>query len=69
MKLEHSLISYRKINSNLINFLKVRLVTINLIEQNIGRILSEITSSTIFFYLSHRVMEIKAKEANGTYLT
>ena len=39
----------------------MRLDTAKLLEENIGRTLSDINHSNIFFDLSPRIMEIKAK--------
>ena len=61
MKLEHSLTTYTKINSKWIKDLNVRLDTIKLIEENIGRTLFDINHSKIFFGPPPRVMEIKTK--------
>ena len=61
MKLEHSLKPCTKINSEWIKDLNVRLDTIKLLEENIGRTLSDISCSKIFFDPSPRVMEIKTK--------
>ena len=61
MKLEHSLTQYTKINSKWIKDLNVRLDTIKLLEENIGRTLFDINRSNILFYPSPRVMEIKTK--------
>ena len=61
MKLEHSLTPYTKINSKWIEDLNVRLDTINLLEENIGRTLFDINHSKIFFNPPPRVMKIKIK--------
>ena len=61
MKLEHSITPYRKINSKWIKDLNVRLDTIKLLAENIGRTLFDINCSKIFFDPPPRVMEIKTK--------
>ena len=61
MKVKHSLIPYTKINSKLMTDLNVRLVTLKLLEENISRTLFDINHSKIFFNLSPRIMETKAK--------
>ena len=60
-ELDHSLIPYTKISSKWIKDLKIRLDTIKLLEENIGRRLSDINHSNIFFNPSPRIMEKKAK--------
>ena len=61
MKLEHFLTPYTKINSKLIKDLNVRLDTIKLLEENIGRTLFDIHHNKIFFDSPPRVMKIKTK--------
>ena len=61
MKLEHFLTPYTKLNSNWIKDLNIRPETIILLEENIGKTLSEINHSRILYDPHPRVMEIKAK--------
>ena len=65
MKLEHFLIPYTKINSKWIKYLSVRSETIKLLEENIGKTLSDINHSRILYDPPPRVMEIKAKINKG----
>ena len=61
MKPEHFLIPYTKINSKWIKDINVRPETIKLLEENVGRTLSDINHSKILYDPSPRVMKIKAK--------
>ena len=61
MELEHFLTPYRKINTKWIKDLNVRPETMKLLEEKIGKTLSDINHSRILFDLPPRVMEIKAK--------
>ena len=61
MKLEHFLTPYTKINSKWIKDLNIRLETIKLLEENIGKTLSNIQHSRILYDPPPRILEIKAK--------
>ena len=61
MKLEHFLTPYTKINSKWIKDLNIRPETIKLLEENIGKTLTNINHSRILYDLPPRVMEIKAR--------
>ena len=61
MKLEHFLTPYRKINSKWIKYLNVRQETIKLLEENIGKTLSDINHNRILYDPPPRILEIKAK--------
>ena len=52
---------YTKINSKWIKDLNVRPETIQLLEENIGKILSDINHSRILYDPPPKVMEIKTK--------
>ena len=61
MKLEHFLTPYTKINSKWIKALNIRPETIKLLEENIGKTLSDINHSRILYDPPPRILEIKAK--------
>ena len=61
MKLEHFLTPYTKINSKWIKDLSVRQETIKLLEENIGKTLSNINHSRILYDPPPGILEIKAK--------
>ena len=66
MKLADFLTSYTKINSKWITDLNVRPEAIKLIEENLGRTLSDINQSKILYDPPPRVIEIKTKVKSGT---
>ena len=61
MKLEHFLTPYTKINSKWIKNLNLRPETIKLLEDNIGKTLSDVNHSRILQDPPPRILEIKAK--------
>ena len=61
MKLEHFLTPFTKINSKWIKGLNVRPETIKLLEENIGKTLSDIHHSRILYGPPPRILEMKAK--------
>ena len=61
MKLEHFLTPYTKINSKWIKDLNVRPETIKLLQDNIGKTLSDVNHSRILYDPLPRILEIKAK--------
>ena len=61
MKLEHFLTPYTKINSKRIKDLNVRSESTKLLEENLGKTLSDINHSRIFYDSPPRILEIKAK--------
>ena len=61
MKQEHFLTPYTKTNSKWIKDLNIRSEIIKLLEENIGKTLSDINHSRILYDPPSRVMEIKVK--------
>ena len=61
MEPEHFLTPYTRINSKWINDLNVRPETVKLLEENIGKTLSDKIHSRILYDPPPRVMKIKAK--------
>ena len=66
MKLEHLLTPYTKINSKWIKDLNVRTETIKLLEENIGKTLSDMNQSRILYDPHPRILDMKAIINNGT---
>ena len=61
MRLDHQLTPYTKINSWWIKDLNISHDTITVLEENIGRKISDITHSNIFTDMSPRAKDIKER--------
>ena len=61
MKLEHQITSYPKINSRWIKDLNISLDTIKVLQENIGRKISDIPCSNIFTDISPGARDIKER--------
>ena len=61
MKLNHQLTPYTKINSRWMKDLNISCHTIKILEENIGRKISDIPHSTIFTDMSPRARDIKER--------
>ena len=61
MKLDHQLTPYRKINSRWIKDLNIRCNTVTVLEENIGRKISDIPRSNILTDTSPKAMDIKER--------
>ena len=68
MKLDHQLIPYTKINSMWIKDLNINHDIIKVLEENIGRKISDISHNNIFADISPRGREIKKKNKQIDYI-
>ena len=69
MKPEHFLTPYTKINSKWIKDLNVRPETIKLLEENIGKTLSDINHSRILYDPPPRILEMQIKTTMRYHFT
>ena len=68
MKLDHQITPYTKINSRWIKDLNISPDTIKVLEENIGRKISDISCSNIFADISPRAREIKERIYRWDYI-
>ena len=61
MKLDHQLTPYTKVNSRCIKDLNISRDTIKVLEENIGRKISDIPLSNIFSNMSPRARDIRER--------
>ena len=61
MKLDLQLTTYTKINSRLTKYLNISHDTIKVLEENIGRKISDIPCSNIFIDMSPKTRDIKER--------
>ena len=66
MKLGHRLTPYKKINSRWIKYLNISCDTLKVLEENIGKKVSDIPCSNIFTDMSPRARDIKEGIYNET---
>ena len=66
--LDHQLIPYTKMNSRLIKYLNISRGTIEVLEENMGRKISEITCNNIFTNMSLRARGIKKRINKWDYI-
>ena len=63
MTLDYQLIPYTKVNSRWTKYLNVSCNTLKVLEENIGRKISDIPHSDIFTFISARARDIKERAA------
>ena len=68
VKLDHQLTPYKKINSRLIKDLNISCDTIEVLEENISRKMSDIPCSNIFADISPRARGIKERINKWDYI-
>ena len=68
MKLNHQLTPYKNINSRWIKDLNISCDTIKVLEENIGRKISDIQCSNIFTDMSSRARNIREKINKWEYI-